>query len=492
MKYVIGIDVGTSGTKSVLYDQHGNIIHSCLECYDLIQPQNGWAEQRPKDWWDATITSLKKVIRKEFINDIVGMGVSGQMHGLVLLDAKNRPLMNSIIWCDGRTEKEVAEIIALIGKEEYISLTLNAPNASFTLSKLLWVKNNLPDIYSKIQKVLLPKDYINFCLTGEFATDVSDAGGTGYFDVKNRDWCNSILDRFDINKNWLPKIYESQEVIGNVSLNIAKTLGLAADTIVVAGAGDQAAAGLGNGILSEGNLSISLGTSGVVFSAVKEPKYDCLGRVHTFCHAIPGMWHVMGVTQACGLSVSWFVDNFCKSLCGNKKDIFDNLEAGGEKLTSDGIIYLPYLMGERTPHLDSSIRGAFVGISASHTVYNLYKAVIEGVCFSLKDCYNIISGMDIQINNIRVGGGGSNSDFWLKILSGVLGENLWISNNSECGSLGVAVLASVGSGIYQNIEIAIGQMLKNTQKSILKPQNIYKETYKKYIGLYSAIKSVLG
>lgn len=489
MNYFVGIDVGTSATKAVLFDDAGSIVSTSSMEYDLIQPKNGWAEQRPSDWKNASIHTLKEVVSKIDANEVKGIGVSGQMHGLVLLDKESKPLCDSIIWCDQRTEEEVNQIIDTIGKEKYIGLTLNAPNTSFTLSKLLWIKNNLPDVYKKINKVLLPKDYINFCLTGNFATDVSDASGTGYFDVTNRKWSNEILDAFEISKELLPKVYQSSEYIGNITNEVSEITGLPTDTIVVAGAGDQAAAALGNGIVSKNTGSVSLGTSGVVFTAIDKPIYDKQGRTHTFCHAVDNMWHMMGVTQGCGLSVSWFKHNFAEN------SSYKELDEKASQITSDGIVFLPYLMGERTPHLDANCRGSFTGLSANHKIFNLYRAVIEGVCFSLKDCCSVIEENGIDINSFKVCGGGANSKFWLQTLSDIFAKNLFVTNNSESGALGVAMLASVGSGVYDSVIVANEKMNSSRLSTIVFDESKsidYDEIYSVYKKLYYGIKNSMS
>lgn len=485
MSYFIGIDVGTSATKSVLFDETGKIIISNSSEYELIQPHNGWAQQLPNDWKNAVINTLKKTAENVNSDEIKGIGVSGQMHGLVVLDENNEVLYDSIIWCDQRTEKEVNQIIDTIGKERYIDLTLNAPNTSFTLSKLLWLKNNEPDIFKKTRKILLPKDYINFCLTGVFSTDVSDASGTGYFDVKGRCWSEEILNAFDINEKLLPQVYESIQVVGNITENIALQTGLSTNTIVVAGAGDQAAAAVGNGVIKPGCTSISLGTSGVVFTAVDKPVCDKFGRTHTFCHAVKNMWHIMGVTQGCGLSVNWFRKNFAQEYS------YAELDENTKEITSDGIIYLPYLMGERTPHLDPNCRGSFTGISVNHNCFNFYRAVLEGVCFSLKDCINVFGDNNISTEIIKVCGGGAKSKLWLKILSDVLQKDIYTSNDVESGALGVAILAAVGYGIYSDISQAYEKMSDSILTKVkFSEDNIkyYDTTYEIYKKLYKTIE----
>ena len=489
MNYFIGIDVGTSATKSVLFDENGNPVFSSQKGYGIIQPHNGWAQQRPDDWKNAVFDTLKNTAKAVPVENIRGIGVTGQMHGLVALDSSNNILYDSIIWCDQRTEKEVGEIIETVGKDAYINLSLNAPNTSFTLSKLLWLKNNEPDVFSKIRKILLPKDYINFCLPGRYSTDVSDASGTGFFDVAGRGWSRDILKSFNIPLDWLPKVYESADVIAVITKEISEITGLSQNTVVVAGAGDQAAAALGNGVITSGSTSISLGTSGVVFTSLDEPVYDRFGRTHTFCHAVKDKWHIMGVTQGCGLSVSWFKKNFADEYS------YKQLEENAEKTTSDGLIYLPYLIGERTPYMDPNCRASFTGVSANHSVYNLYRAVLEGVCFSLKDCCDIISKSNVSINDVKVSGGGAKSSLWLHLLADILGYNLNTSEFVESGALGAAVLASVGSGFYKCLPDAAEKMLQKESKCIvpnLDNKKHYDETHKLYKRLYYALKSAYG
>lgn len=489
MNYFIGVDVGTSATKSVLFDENGSIIASDSQSYELKQPYNGWAQQNPIDWKNAAIKTIKEISSKVDAESIRAVGVSGQMHGLVVLDQIGDVLYDGIIWCDQRTQKEVDKVISVLGKQKYIDLTLNAPNTSFTLFKLLWLRDNEPDIFSKVRKVLLPKDYVNFVLTGKYATDVSDASGTGYFDVKNRKWSGEILKTFDIEEEFLPNVYESSQVIGNITEDIARQTGLSANTVVVAGAGDQAAAAVGNGVIKPGCTSVSLGTSGVVFTAVDKPVYDKLARTHTFCHAVKDMWHIMGVTQGCGLSVNWFKKNFADEYS------YQELEENSRETSSDGIIYLPYLMGERTPHLDPDCRGSFTGISSNHNLFNFYKAVLEGVCFSLKDCCQVILEAGIDLNMVKVGGGGAKSNLWLQILADVLMKNLYVSQCLESGALGVAILASIGSGCYNSVEEASEKMTdRNFAITRFNPEkiNYYNSIYSVYKNLYFAVKSVRG
>lgn len=474
MKYVLGIDIGTSGTKAILYDEKGRGIDVADESYPLYGGGIGWAEQSPSDWRGAAFSTIKRLVSNNKAAQIVGIGLSGQMHGLVLLGSDDKPLANSIIWCDTRAQDECAEILTAM--PNYSSFTLNPPIVGFTLPKLLWVKKHKPEVYAKINKILLPKDYVNFCLTGNFSTDVSDASGTGYFDVARRCWSSEVLAAFGIKEEWLPKVFESSASVGEVSEGVMAELGLTEKVAVAAGAGDQAAAGLGNYVVKSGDVSISLGSSGVVFSATEKPIRDRRGRVHTFCHAIPNMWHIMGVTQAAGISVKWFRDNIAKATS------YKELDAEGEKtpIGSNGLLFLPYLNGERTPHLDSGIRGAYIGLSSATTNIEMYRATVEGVNFSLKNCMDLIKDTGLQPDKILVCGGGAKSMLWLQMLADILGENLVKRENAESGTKGAAILALVAASVYQNVSLAIDAFEKVAESVIMQNE---KNTLK-YAGFY--------
>ena len=484
-RYFLGIDLGTSGVKAALFDSVGVLIDSESKSYPLFCSDGGYAEQNPIDWQKATLACIKAIFLKHTDKEIAGIGVGGQMHGLVLLDKDDKVLRNSIIWCDTRAQKECDSIIKIM--PNYADYSINPPIVGFTLPKLLWVKNHEPEIFSKINKILLPKDYINFCLCGEYSGDVSDASGTGFFDIEKRRWSDEILRAFEIKKEWLPKVYESCEVVGNLALNLCAELNIQYRPIVVAGAGDQAAAALGNGIVGDNEISVCLGTSGVVFSATKNPKKDVKGRVHTFCHAVPNLWHVMGVTQGCCLSVDWFKNNFAKDL--SFKDLDNTAFNIGNK--QDSPIFLPYLMGERTPHLDSEIRGAFIGISANHTTFDMYRAVLEGVCFSLKNCLDILTEMDISVNEIKVSGGGAKSHCWTSILADILDKKLYINSQNESGVLGVSMLAMVGAKEYPSLQTCLNNLNCQSGREVSPNSNAqYAKKYKSYNNAYFAIKSI--
>ncbi len=498
MAFLLGIDIGTSGTKTVLFDENGNTVASSLSEYPLYQPEAGWAEQEPEDWWNAVCITIKAVLASSGISagEIKGIGLSGQMHGAVLLDKENRILRKAIIWCDQRSSEECREITSLVGSKRLIEITANPALTAFTASKVLWVKNNEPSVFEKISKILLPKDYIRFKLTGEFATEVSDASGMQFMDIPSRKWSDEVLGKLGIEKNWLGQMYESQEITGQVNKQTAEITGLMEGTIVVGGAGDQAAGAVGNGIVRQGVISSTIGTSGVVFAHSDKITIDPLGRVHTFCHAVPNTWHIMGVTQGAGLSLKWFRDNFCieekrtADLMKTDPYILMDQEAAKVEAGSNGLIYLPYLMGERTPHLDPYARGVFFGLSAIHEKPHFLRSVMEGVVYSLKDCLNIIKEMGVEISEVRASGGGGKSQLWRQMQADVFATDITTINSSEGPALGVALLAGVGAGLYGSVAQACDATIKvrTTQRPDMALNDIYMKSYGLYGKLYKSLK----
>ncbi|WP_346877026.1 xylulokinase [Clostridium sp. UBA5712] len=498
MKYLIGIDIGTSGTKTVLFDRGGNPISSSTAEYPLYQPEIGWAEQDPLDWWNAVCITINQVIKDSNINpeSISGIGLSGQMHGLVMLDGDGNVLKKSIIWCDQRTAKECVEITEKVGEKRLIDITANPALTGFTASKILWVRNNEPEIYEKCRKILLPKDYIRYMLTGEFATEVSDASGMQLLDIKNRCWSKEVLNALDIPIEYLGDVHESIVVSGKVHKKAAEVTGLKENTPVVGGAGDQAAGAIGNGIIKSGQISSTIGTSGVVFAHLDEPIIDEKGRVHTFCHAVPGAWHMMGVTQGAGLSLKWFRDNFCTNEIEVAKGMGINpyvlMTKEAEKVPagSRGVIYLPYLMGERTPHLNPKAKGVFFGLSAAHTKNEMLRAVIEGVSYSLLDCMEIIKDTGMNPTNVMVSGGGGKSELWRQILADMFNCKVSTNKSSEGPALGVALLAGVGTGVYKDIDEACSIAISENSVQFPKEENslVYKRYYEIYKKIYDDLK----
>lgn len=499
MAYVIGVDCGTSGTKTVLFDEKGKVIASHTIEYPMYQPKNGYAEQDPADWANAMLDTVKAVMAKSGVsaNDVVGVGISGQMHGLVMLDGDGNVLRKSIIWCDQRTEAEVEQMNRLIGREKLIEITANPALTGWTAAKILWVKNNEPEIYEKCRHILLPKDYLRYILTGEFATEVSDASGMQLLDVPNRCWSKEICDALGIDMSMLAKVYESCEVTGELTAKAAALTGLKAGTIVVGGAGDNAAASIGTGVAEDGKAFTTIGTSGVVFAHTSDIAIDPKGRVHTCCAAVPNTWHVMGVTQGAGLSLKWFRDNFCEAeketakYMGVDEYYLMDKEAMTVPVGAERLLYLPYLMGERTPHLDPNARGMFFGLSAMHTKKHMLRAVLEGVSYSLRDCVEVFREMNINVSDMMACGGGGSSPLWRSMLADLYNCPVKTVASKEGPALGVALLALTGAGVYSSVPEACSAVVSvdKTQQPDEANVPIYESYYQLYREIYPAIKA---
>ena len=493
MRYLIGVDIGTSATKTVLFDEGCQVIQTASQEYPLVQPQNGWAEQEPLDWYSAVMTTIKRVVRESGVAaaDIKGIGLSGQMHGLVMLDKENQVIRPAIIWCDQRTGKECEEITARVGAQRLIEITANPALTGFTASKILWVRNHEAENYRACRHILLPKDYIRFRMTGVYATEVSDASGMQLLDVPRRCWSEEILEKLDIDPELLPKVYESPEITGTISPEFAARTGLSTDTVVVGGAGDNAAAAVGTGIVQNGKAFTTIGTSGVVFAHTSEPLIDPKGRVHTFCCAVPGCWHVMGVTQAAGLSLKWFRDNLAEkykdeaSLKGVDSYDLINQDVAGVPIGSRRLIYLPYLMGERTPHLNPDCRGVFFGLSAIHTKADMLRAVMEGVSYSLLDCLDVLREMHVDVSEMMACGGGGKSRIWRQMLADMYGCEVKTIKAQEGPALGVAILAGVGAGIFKDVPSACRQFIE--QDTWCQPEAASHAYYEKGHALYKKL-----
>lgn len=500
MPYLLGIDIGTSGTKTVLFDTAGNPLASHTAEYPLYQPQNGWAEQEPLDWWNATVEGIRAVLAKSGCapSEVASIGLSGQMHGLVMLDGENRVLRRSIIWCDQRTAAECEEIEEKIGKTRLVEITANPALTGFTASKILWVRNHEPELYEKCRHILLPKDYIRFMLTGEYATEVSDASGMQLLDIPGRCWSDEVLQKLGIDKSLLGKVYESPEITGRVSSAAARETGLVSGTPVVGGAGDNAAAAVGTGVVVNGRAFTTIGTSGVVFAHSDKVAIDPAGRVHTFCCAVPGEWHVMGVTQGAGLSLKWFRDQFCdaemRTAAGMGVDPYYLMdqEAAKSPIGSNRLLYLPYLMGERTPHLDPNARGVFFGLSAMHEKRDLLRAVMEGVSYSLKDCLSVFEEMGLQVEDMAACGGGGSSKLWRQMLADIYNCEISTIASKEGPALGVAILAGVGAGLYRSVPEACDAIIRKGGSQQPVPENVaaYQPCYQVYTSLYPALKAL--
>ena len=478
----------------------GKVIASGSEEHEpFLSPKPGWAEQDPRDWWRACGLAVKKALQSSNLRaeDIACVGFSGQMHGAVLLDSKDEVVRSAIIWCDQRSEAQSLELEKLFGRENLIRLTCNPPLTNFTLTKLLWVRENEPQNWARVAHVMLPKDYVRFRLTGERAIDMADASGTLLLDVTNRRWSAEVLSKSAIDLKWLPALFESPEVCGKISAAGAEATGLRVGTPVVAGAGDQAAGAVGMGIARAGAVSATIGTSGVVFAATDRPALDPQGRLHTFCHAIPGRWHVMGVTQAAGLSLRWFRDRFgvASEVPGNAaRDPYDILaeEAARAPAGSEGAFWAPYLMGERTPHLDPNARAALLGLTASHTRGHIIRAVMEGVAYSLKDSFTIFEEMKIPVTSIRLGGGGARSPLWRQIQADVYAHDVEIVAAEEGAAYGAAILAGVGAGGWSSVDEACDKVVRVAARIAQHPSDskTMQRGYRTYRKIYPALREV--
>ena len=492
MKF-LGIDIGTGGSRGVVIDTDGKVVASAtVEHEAFASPEIGWAEQDPRDWWRASSEAIRACLATGDVraDEIGAVSFSGQMHGSVFLDEADNVLRSALLWCDQRTEKQCREITEKIGAKRLIELVCNPAVTGFTLPKLLWVRENEPETWAKVKSVLLPKDYVRLCLSGDKASDVADSSGTLLFDVQNRRWSHEMLSELEIDGNLLPTVYESIEVTGKVSAAGAAATGLLEGTMVVAGAGDNAAGAIGMGIVKPGTVSATIGTAGVVFVVTEKPTLDLKGRVHTLCHAIPGRWHMTGVTLGAGMSLKWFRDN----LGGGKN--FDELSLEASKIASgsDGAIWLPYLMGERTPHLDPQARAAFVGLSASHTQAHLARAVMEGVAFSLRDAFEIFRGLGATMNAIRLGGGGAKSPVWRQIQADVYGQSVETIEAEEGAAFGAAILAGVGYGAWASVDEACEATIKSADRVDPEPDSVEAQNrnYAAYELLYAALKPAMN
>jgi xylulokinase len=493
---ILGIDVGTGGTRALVVDQSGHILAAATEEHlPFASPQLGWAEQDPHDWWRAATLAIRKALQLANVSpaSIACVGFSGQMHGAVLLDERDEVIRPALIWCDQRTQAQCDELRNVFGERRLIELTCNPPLTNFTLTKMLWVREHEPENWARVCKVMLPKDYVRLRLTGESAIDVADASGTLMLNVAKRQWAGEVLEKTGIDGRILPKLCESPEICGRISDAGARESGLAAGTPVVAGAGDQAAGAVGIGINRPGTVSATIGTSGVVFAATDRPALDPRGRLHTFCHAIPDRWHVMGVTQAAGLSLRWFGDQLGsgETLPGER---YDQMCAAAARVSpgSEGAYWAPYLMGERTPHLDPNARAAFVGLTASHTRAHLIRAVLEGVAFSLKDTFTILDEIGVPARQIRLGGGGARSPVWRQIQADVYGSVVQILAAEEGAAYGAAILAGVGAACWSSVDEACDAVVHVA--ACVQPagnvSSLMQRNYQVYRRIYPALRRI--
>lgn len=504
MAYFLGIDVSTTATKALLIDDTGDVRAMASSEYDFQTPRPLWSEQDPQLWWQGAKSSIRKVLHEAQITgqEVQAVGLTGQMHGLVLLDEAGELLRPAILWNDQRTAAECDEIRAKVGPERLIQITGNDALTGFTAPKILWVRNNEPDIYSRARRLLLPKDYVRLRLTGAYAVDRAGGAGTLLFDLKERTWSQELIAALDLDPAWLPPTFEGPAVTGTISQAAAEATGLAAGTPVVGGGGDQAAQAVGVGAVRPGIVALTLGTSGVVFAASDEPAVEPQGRLHAFCHAVPGKWHLMGVMLSAAGSLRWHRDVLAPGAS------FEALVAEAEEIApaAGGLLFLPYLTGERTPHPDPLARGAFVGLSIRHTRAHLTRAVLEGVAFGLRDAFELIkktraSGAPEQgrANNpapgtamqVRISGGGARSRLWRQIIADVLGNELVTVNTTEGAAYGAALLACVGAGAYDTVQAAVDDFVKVVDR--VSPQEaeaaVYDDAYDIYRGLYGQLQA---
>ncbi len=499
MSYLIGIDVGTSATKTTLICDDGQILATSSQSYPLEHPHNGWAEQNPLHWRDAVLKTLADVVKKANVNsvEVAGIGLSGQMHGLVMLDQEGAPIGSSIIWSDQRTEKQVLEMEKLLPRNEWLRITGNPPIAAWTAAKILWVRENEPERLEKCKHILLPKDYIRYVLTGQFASDVSDASGMQLMDIENRCWSREILDLLHIDIDLLPKLYESVKPTGTLLPDIAKECGLSTKTIVAAGASDNAAAAIGTGIVNDGQAFITIGTSSIIYTHLENYTAIPDGQLHVCCSAVPNCWHTMGGPQAAGLSYNWFFDNFCLQYSieaeekGQSKYDLADIDIQKVPIGSDRLIYLPFLMGERTPNMDPNCRGVFFGLNTVHGQAHMLRAIMEGIAYSLADCDDILKKVGVNVVALRACGGGSRNKIWLQIIADLLETDITTLMQDEGPAYGVCILAGVAAGIYPNLQSACQKLIqeKHTVKAKEENSRKYQAYHAFYDQLYQHVKS---
>ena len=496
MSILLGLDIGTGGARCLAVDESdesGEVVAEASSEYPLSSPRPGWSEQDPEDWWRAAKEVLGRVAAEVeggagAGGEVVGLGLTGQMHGSVFLDSSDEVIRPALLWNDQRTQKQCAEITAAVGEERLIRMSGNPALTGFQAPKILWLRAEEPDLYERVSKVLLPKDYIRLKLTGEYATDASDAAGTLLLDMRSRDWSAEILQALEIPEEWMPKVYEGPEKTGELRKEVAGELGLPAGLPVAAGGGDNAASAVGTGIVSEGFLSSSVGTSGVLFAHTDTFRPEPSGRLHAFCHAVPDAYHLMGVTLSAGGSLSWWRETLGKG--------YDELvEVAGEVSPgSEGLLFLPYLSGERTPHLDPGARGSFFGLTTRHTTAHMTRALMEGVVFSLKDSLEIMGELGVEAREIRATGGGAKSPLWRQLQADIYDRPIYRTATDEGPAYGAALLGGVASGVYGSVKEA--SSLVKLREEVTEPDRerarLYGEYYEVYRSLYPATREAMS
>ena len=497
MNYLIGLDIGTSSTKGVLMRETGEVVASVAPEYEFRSPRPLWAESDPADWWAATVAALKGLLETTGIpgRAVAGIGLTGQMHGLVLLDRKGEVLRPCIMWNDQRTASQCASITAETGSKRVLQLTGNPVLPGFTAPKIVWVREHEPEVYARVTKVLLPKDYIRYKLSDEFFTDVSDASGTSLLDVSRRQWSQEMLDVCDIPRQWMAEVTESPLASTSLSAEAARLTGLRQGTPIIAGAGDQAAQAVGCGIVREGVLSATLGTSGVIFAHSDKYRVEPEGRLHAFCHAVPGRWHLMGVMLSAAGSFQWYRNTLGGEEMALEEetgiDAYDVLTASASEVPegSEGLIFLPYLSGERTPYPDPHAKGVFFGLSLRHSKAHMTRSVLEGVTFGLRDSLELIRGLGTKVEHVVASGGGAKSPFWHQLLADIFGTRIVVVNATEGAAYGAAILGGVGAGLYASVEEACDQLIRVTDESMpSESASIYPDYYERYKALYPVLK----
>lgn len=496
MSHYLGIDIGTSGTKTLLIDGDGTVIAQADATYPMEQPKPGWTQQDPQDWWKATVKTVRAVMRKSKCDptDVKAIGLSGQMHGSVFLDRNDNVIRPALLWNDQRTAAECDQITASAGgRKRLIKMVANPALTGFQAPKILWLRNHEKRNFDSLAKVLLPKDDIRRRMIGDYVTEVSDASGTLLLDVVNRKWSTRLLSKLGLDADLLPRVVESDEVTGTLTTEAAKALGLTTACKVVGGAGDCAAGAVGNGVVKKGVLSTSIGTSGVMFVHSDRPQYDADGRLHTFCHAVNGAWHMMGVNLTSGGSLQWWIESVLQGLTGLKgNDLYRAATAEAELCPagSGGLLFLPYLNGERTPHADPNARGAFVGLNLTHTRGSMTRSVMEGITFALRDSLDIIGSLDVPVREIRASGGGSQNPFWRQMQADVFGKKITTLKVEQGPAYGVALLAAVGDGAYKNIQSACKATIEIADQTPANRNAVaaYNKLFPVYRKLYTDLK----
>ncbi len=488
MNYFLGIDVSTTATKALLVDESGAVAAVASTEYDFDTPRPLWSEQDPQLWWDGAINSIRRALQEAGASaqDVQAVGLTGQMHGLVLLDGNGDVLRPAILWNDQRTAAECDEIRKRVGRQRLIQITGNDALTGFTAPKILWVKNHEPHLFERVRQILLPKDYVRYRLTGEYATDKAGAAGTQLFNLEARDWSAEVTEALDIDPQWLPPTFEGSSVTGHLSQQAAEATGLAPGTPVVAGGGDQAAQATGVGAVAPGIVALTLGTSGVIFASSNEPIIEPDGRLHAFCHAVPGKWHLMGVMLSAAGSLRWYRDNLAPGVD------FADLVAEAESVApgSEGLLFLPYLTGERTPHPDPLARAGFIGFTVRHNRQHMTRAVLEGVAFGLRDSFELMKQAGLApVEQVRISGGGARSPLWRQIIADVLQTELVTVNTTEGAAYGAALLAAVGAGQFEDVQSAVDQWVQlNSQITPGPDAGHYDGYYDVYCALYPALK----